>query len=487
MKTKRRRLLITFTAPIVIALGAFAIGIMAPLEDYPLGSREERTLVIDDVSIVDTITGLVSDRQTIVITHGRIVYAGLALNAPATTAARRISGRGKYAIPGLWDMHVHTVALSPQLHFPLLLANGVTTVRNMGDGCSFSGKLGCEPDAVQWLSPAAAGKRMLPRFVGTASFHMEEASDSTLVKLVQRGDRMLKLQLEHDVDPALFNDMVRKGKKAGMIVAGHLPHSVDLLSPFTQSLDSIEHDTSLLPQCSGQTPVFDGRVRSKLPLLERADNKRCKAVLSSLATKGIGYVPTHVASSAQDWFLMTGVYENQATLRYTAWSQRALWRMYSALSAAGSGDEDRAPVEAWYRASLALTAQAHASGVAVMAGTDAIDAYVPHGFGLHDELAQLVSAGLTPLDALRAATLVPARHAGMQHDFGSIEAGKVGDLLLLNNNPLVDIANARLIDSVFTDGRLHDRNQLDSALTFVARQTSSFAVNCKFIWALIKS
>ena len=470
----------------MFTIGAFAFGIVAPLDDYPLSPQEERTLVIENVSIVDMGSGLVPDGQTIVITDRRIVYAGPALNAPVTPGARRVSGLGKFAIPGLWDMHVHTVALSPQLHFPLLLANGVTTVRNMGDGCSFSGELDCEPDAVQWRRTDALGKLLMPRFVGTASFHMEEADEATILSLKKRGDRMLKLQLEHDVSPIHFNDMVRKGRGAGMLVAGHLPHSVNLLDPSTESLNSIEHDTSLLPQCSAPVPVFDGQVRSMLGVLQRSDNRRCSAVLSRMAVEKIGYVPTHVASSAQDWRLMAGTDTLQPGLPYTAWSQRALWSIYATIARAGNGDQDREPINAWYRASLKLTARAHAAGVPVMAGSDAIDAYVPHGFGLHDELSQLVAAGLTPLDALRAATIVPARHAGMEHDFGSVEAGKVGDLVLVNSNPLIDIANAKSVDSVYVDGRLHQREQLNAMLAYAAGQASSFTVNCKFIWAILR-
>jgi hypothetical protein len=382
-------------------------------------------------------------------------------------------------------MHVHTVELSPQLHFPLLIANGVTSVRNMGDGCSFSGDIDCVPDAVHWV--AAYGKRpmLTPRVIATASYHVEQIEPGIVTSLHSRGDRMLKLQLDDDVDPAKSNALVSEGRRKGMLVAGHLPYSVNLLAASTQPMDTIEHDTSLLPQCSAQQPLFDGRTRNKLALIARADPERCSAVLAMMARQGIGYVPTHVASSGQDWLLASGA-PNSQRLRYTAWSQRALWRMYAAVNAAGTGQDDLVPLREWYSASLRLTGQANAAGVAVMAGSDSIDAYVAHGFGLHDELRHLVKAGLTPLDALRAATIVPARQSRLLTDVGDIKSGKSADIILLTQNPLIDIAHIESIDSVIVNGRIHERRQLDAMLAFVARQAESFGVNCKFIWAVIR-
>lgn len=485
MKTRRFKLLRILGATLVLSALTLAAGVNMPLDAYVAGAVDSRPLVIDDVSIIDLDQGGAPGAQTIVIAGARIVYAGPSAAAPIPAAARRVSGKGKFAIPGLWDMHVHTVELSPHLHFPLLIANGVTSVRNMGDGCSFSGDIDCVPDAMHW-SASANGKSMLaPRIVASASYHVEELEPGVVASLHKQGERMLKLQLDDDVTAADFNALVSEGRQAGMRVAGHLPFSVDLLAPATQQLDTIEHDTSLLPQCAGQEPRFDGRTQSKVALLARTDPQRCGAVLALMASRSVGYVPTHVASSGQDWLLLAGPPQD-TRLRYTAWTQRALWRLYATLNGAGTGEDDRAPLQAWHAAALRLTAQAHTAGVAVMAGSDAIDAYVPHGFGLHDELALMVKAGLTPLDALRAATIVPARHAGMLAAVGDIKPGKAADIVLLSRNPLADIAHAQAIDSVIVNGQLHQRAELDGMLEFVARQARSFGTNCKFIWAMLR-
>lgn len=473
----------------LLALGAgalaFGVGVAIPLDDFALPAADGRPLLIENIGIVDVRSGAVRAGQTIVVAGDRIVYAGEAGAAPLPANTVRVAGKGKYAIPGLWDMHVHTIGLSPQLHFPLLIANGVTSVRDMGDACSFSGKLDCTPPAASWRARAQAGSLLAPRFVASASYHVEDSEDGIVAALKVRGDRMLKLQLARDAEPAHFMSLVRQAREAGMLAAGHLPYTVDLLDPQLSGMHSIEHDESLLPQCSPPGSAYDGRNRSKLALLNAADEARCDAVLEAMAARGIGYVPTHIASSYQDVALPLGHYRSDTRVRYVPLAQRLLWRAYASVAAAGSGDDERAPIAAWYKAAQALTARAHAGGVAVMAGSDAIDAYIGHGTGLHDELAQLVKAGLTPAQALAAATSVPARHMGMEKDFGSIEAGKMADIVILNGNPLDNIANAAAIDSVIYDGRLHQRRSLDAMLSFVERQASSFALSCKFVWALL--
>lgn len=473
------------TLAFIVAGIALAIGVALPLHEFPLKPADSRGLVIEGISVVDVRAGAVRTGQTIVITANRIVYAGESATAPRADGARRISGACKYAMPGLWDMHVHTVDLSPQLHFPLLVANGVTSVRDMGDGCSFGGKLDCKPVAQAWNKRISAHALLAPRLVATASYHVEEPEEGLVAALKARGDRMLKLQLDRESAPAQFHLLVRQAQHAGMVAAGHLPFTVDLLDPQFGPYHSIEHDESLLPQCSPPGGGFDGRTASKVALLQRGDPARCQAVLAAMRARGIGYVPTHVGSSHQDWVIPRGDYKRDARLRFIPLPQRLAWRGYAAVTNAGTGADDLAPIEQWHHAALALTAQAEAAGVAVMAGSDAIDAYITHGFGLHDELAQLVQAGLSPAQALRAATLTPAQHMGLDY-LGSVESGKLADLVIVHRNPLENIANAGAIDSVIVDGVLHDRKALDAMLAFVAQQASSFSINCKFLWAMIK-
>lgn len=128
-----------------------------------------------------------------------------------------------------------------------------------------------------------------------------------------------------------------------------------------------------------------------------------------------------------------------------------------------------------------MTKQAHDAGVTVLAGSDALDADVIHGFSLHQELQYLVSAGLTPSQALFAATTGPARAHGMGSQLGLIEAGKYADMVLLDANPLLDIRNTQQISAVVADGRLYGQPERASALRFVEGQAHRASVICRFL------
>ena len=491
------RFVVAMTALVSVAL---VVGVLLPLQELPVKAAEASPLVIEDLTVIDTRNGIEIPHQAIVVIGNRISFVGPTEDVPVFNEVRRIAGAGKYVIPGLWDAHIHTLRLSPQLHFPLLLANGVTSVRDMGDACSWSDNLKCLPEIRKWKDRIAEGSLLSPRIIATASYHvenlgqnrdvdthvLENESRALLVALKARGDDFIKLQLDDHVNPLVFSTLVTQAHLQGMRIAGHLPFSVDLLDPLLASVQSVEHDSGLLPQCSDLLAAFDGRNRSKARLLARADDKRCDAVLASMARNRTGYVPTHIASIGQDWHLLSNTYKSDERIKYVALPQRFMWRFFAYLAVAGTAAEDRPALEAYYRASQKMTQRALAHGVAVMAGSDSMDPYVTHGFGLHDELLELVQAGLTPAQALRAASWTPALHFGLERDYGSIEAGKFADMLILDKNPLQDIQHARAINLLIFDGKLYTREDLDAMLSFTASQASSLSVNSKFLWGMIK-
>lgn len=498
---RKTRLLATIVVPATL-VGALALaaGIHAPMREFPVKPGESGTTVIDDVTVIDPRSGTAQQHQSVIIEGNRLRYAGPSAQAPALRHAHRIAGAGKFLSPGLWDAHAHTFKLSPPLHFPLMLANGVTGMRDMGDGCSWSGDLRCQPDAPTWRGRIARGAMLAPRMAATASYHVEALGDgepaaaaaigrdsaALVAALRARGDGLVKLQLDEHVDPAQFKAIVAQANLQGVPVAGHLAFSVDLLDPQLGTLHSVEHDTGLLPQCSSVAAQFDGRNRSKAWLLAHADNRRCDAVLEHMARRGTAYTPTHVASIGQDWMLLSGAYRDDQRVKYVVAPQRWIWRLYAYMAVRGTAAEHRAPLQAYYQASLKLTQRAQARGVTVLAGDDAMDPYVVHGFGLHDELGQLVAAGLSPAQALKTATWNPVRHLGFERDFGTIETGKMADMLLLNANPLDDIGHLQNIDALIYDGKFYSRQDLHAMLAFVEVEASRYAMACKFIWGMLR-
>ncbi|UXI70525.1 amidohydrolase family protein [Tahibacter amnicola] len=457
-------------------------------EQLPAPSRFG-TLAITHVTVVhpESPSGRIPD-QTVVMVGDRIRYVGEREGAPISPDARIIDGTGKFLIPGLWDSHIHTLRLSPQLHLPLLVAYGVTSARDMGDSCSWSSAADCARDVVGWMEARNRGEIVAPRLIETASYHLEElpgsdaALHALLDALVQRGDTVLKLQLAETVAPAEFDRVVQAATQRGLRVAGHLPYTVDLLAT-PAVMRSIEHDSSLLPQCHSGRADYDGRLRTKSDLLRSPDPARCDRLLASLVERDIAYVPTHVASSGQDLALArsASTVDAQQVSRHVIAPRRWLWAL---LRAAGrEGAEEQKILAAFHRSALALTHRAQAAGVTLLAGTDALDADVIHGDSLHRELGFLVEAGLTPLEALRAATASPARHFH-RADLGAVEAGKVADLVLLDADPLADIGNTRHIHAVIADGRWYGATEREAIFDFVSRQTSRWTMISRYLRGL---
>ena len=165
-------------------------------------------------------------------------------------------------------------------------------------------------------------------------------------------------------------------------------------------------------------------------------------------------------------------YRDDPRLAYMAASLRERWRFESPESDYANFVPDYAALKRLYPAQLALVGAMHRAGVPLLAGTDVAVPYVFPGFSLHEELQLLVEAGLTPLAAFRAATINPVRFLGREADLGTIEPGKLADLVLLEANPLADIANTKTIDAVMINGRLFDRVALDALLRSVAEQAA---------------
>ena len=408
------------------AAALFALVNLLALATPPVPTAPSRLprLIIHDVAIVNPDSGgRTTTGQTVVIEHDRIVYAGPAHAAAASLPGRRIDGRGKFLIPGLWDAHVHTLRLAPQLQLPLLIANGVTSVRDLGDTCSWSTSLSCVSPAAAWQRAIGNGAMVGPRLQQVVTYHLEEppAAGAELRNLLQalatRGERMIKLQLD---------------------------------------------------------PTIQARDATELA--------HCDSLLATMRARGTAYVPTHVASTGQDAFFASGPPASANTSRFIPAPQRLARQI---IRVAGKVSELEArDLIAYHAAALQLTKRAHDAGVVVLAGSDAVDPEVVHGFSLHEELEYLVRAGLTPAQALAAATTVPARFMQVDSVVGYIAAGQRADLVLLDADPLVDIRNSRRIHTVVFDGRVFGPAERTALLTFVEAQAHRLTIASRFLRGL---
>ncbi|WP_276390725.1 amidohydrolase family protein [Eudoraea chungangensis] len=135
---------------------------------------------------------------------------------------------------------------------------------------------------------------------------------------------------------------------------------------------------------------------------------------------------------------------------------------------------------------LEITELAQQNGVKVLAGTDALDRNVYYGISIHEELQEMVKAGLSNAEALKTATLYPVEYYNINNDYGSIEAGKIADFIMLDKDPLVNIEHTQTIRRVHYNGRLYNSADLEQMKLFVKNQAKSFGITCKFIWNMIK-
>ena len=433
-------------------------------------------LLIQDVTVIDVNTGAALPHRSILIRNKQISAVGI--KVPIAKNARIVHAAGKYAIPGLWDMHVHLWYHENQ--FPLFLANGVTGVRDMGSNLAWvnhwreqikSGKLQgprivtCGPP----VDGAASGDDKLPIVVvegpneARAAFDRLDNMDVDFIKVLSR--------LPRDAYFALLE----RARKYYIPVAGHVPTSVSLMEAIDARQKSVEHMSGLLLACSKR----EDRLRNRMLLaiekkdwntytdlnaevLDTFDSKKAALIFERMATYDVREVPT-LGMLRRSMFADADELAASAYVHYIPASIRKGWT---------DPREDRKKLSArnlelanaQYEKLRELLPLMRKAGVMIMAGTDTGDPYTFPGYDLHRELELMVGAGLTPLEALRSATLEPARYLDATVSMGSIEAGKDADLVLLNADPLKDIRNTQKIAGVVVDGVYLPKLQLTAML-----------------------
>ena len=459
-----------------LAHGAGAAMVLA-LTAAPASAQTPPPLVLIGVSVVDPVTGRITANQRIVIEGDRIVSVGPGVRAPA--GSRVVDARGKYAIPGLWDMHVHFMNTGVTA-LPLLLAHGVTSVREMGgyidstrawQARMAAGTLrgpriktpGPILESPRYLAgvrqrDSAAGgllaPRILPYRIGVADSAAAERAIDSLIRL-----HVDFVKVRTTASRAALLGILGAAHRAGLKVAGHAQASMPLAEAVRAGQQDIEH--------------------ALFPPLDTLPGAARRALYGELAAAGLWYTPTLVVSRA---VLVSGDSGLRALFgpgaerlsreqRYASPWLLGWWRMQLEERARDTSTANTEASRRAYASSVEDVRGMQDAGVTILAGTDAGSVLVYPGFSLHEELRLLVvEAKLTPAEALRSATITPARYFGMERELGSISAGKIADLVLLDADPLADISNSTRIFAVVQSGRLLDRAALDALLASAVRR-----------------
>jgi len=437
-------------------------------------------LVILHVTVIDATGAGAAPDQTVVIKGDRISALGKTGEIVVPPDANVIDASGKFLIPGLWDMHVHALRdLRAKQFFPLLVANGVTGIRDMG---SPPGQL----EAIKRLrEQVEEGSVLGPRIVAAGplvdgpnpmfpdlsiAVSNEIEARQAVRDLQSSGADFIKVYslLKRDS----YFTLADEAKQLDIPFAGHVPESVSAFEASDAGQRSIEHLSGVRLACSTseaelRQELDEARARSDASLLYRAlrhvyakskatySTEKAQALFARFVANDTWQVPTlvvarFVAQVNSDPGEKTGLQSNQMTKISTYYNELTEDEFESVSTSAQNAFD--------------LVVSMKRAGVKFMAGTDAPNPFVIPGSSLDDELELLVQAGFTPLEALQCATRNPAEYLGMVGLLGTVDQGKIADLVLLDANPLEDIRNTRKISAVVVNGKILLRPQLDEML-----------------------
>lgn len=431
---------------------------------------------IEDITIVDVTFGSVLPHRTVIIQNGYITGIHKTKGFHIRRSVVHVNGSGKFLIPGLWDMHVHTVfgdwfPRGKEIALPLFIANGVTGVRDMG------GQL----DVLQqWRKEIAAGTllgpRMViagpmldgpqPRFPSSVAITTPEDGRRAVDDLKHRGVDFIKLQslIPRDAVFAIADE----ARKQSIPFVGHVPDAIRASEASIAGQRSFEH---LIGIFEGSSPLEDEFLKgpkTETKFLKTYDPARAAALFALLAKNHTWQCPTLVWERGGNLIDQTDFAHDSRARYVPAFWKDVTWKRFTDEITQGFNSDDLPTRQRFVAKELEVVKAMHDAGIPFLAGTDtAPGVYIFPGFSLHEELQRFVAAGFTPMEALQTATLNPARFLGMDDRFGTIEKGKAADLVLLDANPLDDIRNTQKIDAVIVNGRYLSRSDLDKLLAGV--------------------
>jgi imidazolonepropionase-like amidohydrolase len=412
---------------------------------------------------------------TVLVRDGRIAAVGPASEVDVPAGVTRIDGGGGWVIPGLADMHTHLYSdgVLPDSAAPaelgVMLANGVTTIRLMAG----------TPQQLELRDAVARGAVLGPQLWVSGPMVANEPGDNvrvvttptearaTVRETVAAGYDFVKVTF--GITGAVYDALVDEARRAGIRVVGHVEPEVGVRRALAAG-QQIEHldayfEAALADSAPSRASLTQFGVYrpERWESLAHVDDERLGELARATARAGVWTGPTlHVFNRAfgdpfddaelhalPDWgFIPEEVREPYVRSRERYWAQpvpRATRRRYAEIRSE-------------------LVRRIHEAGGRILAGSDAPELLMVYGFALHRELEALVDAGLTPYDALVAATRNPAEFLGAQDEFGTIVPGRRADLVLLGGDPRADITNTRRIEGVMVGGRWLDRERLDGML-----------------------
>jgi imidazolonepropionase-like amidohydrolase len=421
----------------------------------PLPALGQSSIAITHVSVIDGDAPRPRTDQTVVIEGTRIVNVGKSGSLVVPNGARVVDGRGKFLIPGLWDMHVHTAIAGGRELLPLYVANGVTGVRDMaGDWDTLK----------TWRSEIGRGQLVGPRVIASGPYL--EGGDVPIPHLLARNaaeatagvDSLIALgvdfiKVHSQLNAESYFAIARRARERGVVFAGHVPRVVGSAAASDSGQKSIEHLLAIPAECTHADSVALEPRYAVQGALGRCSTENLAPLYAKFVRNGTYVTPTFTAQvEVAVW--PTRAVPGDSLAHYLPKSVRDYVAQIFPMPDSIPPNADSVG-RAMLEKRLRQVATMQRAGVHVLTGTDAPLRNSPPGFGLHEELTLLARGGMSPFEVLRSATLEPARYFGMLDSLGTVATGKLADLVLLDANPLQDIRNTRRISAVVANGRLY--------------------------------
>ncbi|TDW61829.1 imidazolonepropionase-like amidohydrolase [Novosphingobium sp. PhB55] len=481
-----------FVAPLIVALLASTTSALAAGAPVTDGAD----MMIRHVTVIDVEHARAIGEQAVVLRGKDVVAVGKDGEiARAWHAQKVVEGKGRFLIPGLWDMHVHfgggpDLVEENKALLPLYVAHGITTIRD----CS-----GDLPDQVlSWRGEIAGGTLFGPRLLtsgakiegikpvwkGTIEVGSKADVDAALARLQDRDKVDFVKITDSTLDPQLFLYAVSQAKARGLRSSGHIPMALTVGQAVDAGISSIEHidyayKAGVKDEAAIAADFAAGRIdraEANRRLDSGFDTATAMASYRNFAQKGVFVTPTLNGSRILAW-LDADDHAHDSYLAYIGPKLRKTyeWRIERAAKADAAAVEAR---HAHFQRMAAVLPLLEKAGVTVIAGTDAgfLNSFNYPGIGLHDELSLFVKEGLTPAQALSAATRAGPAWFGLLDRYGAVAPGKTADLVLLDRDPLKDIAATRAIRAVIMNGKLYDRTALDGMLTDTKNKVAAWNI-----------
>jgi imidazolonepropionase-like amidohydrolase len=460
---------------VAIILGLVFRFCAAAQSPEPQPARPANVVALTHVGVIDVQRGQLLADQTVIIRGNRIVSVAESRSSRTPAGARTIACNHKYLIPGLWDMHAHGSYVSWTL--TMSAVNGVLGLRDMGmplaqtkafrrtaDGYRFIGDLPIPVRVGAMAGPLMDSYNQWPGMTMVVRNPEEGRPAVDLVKAA--GVDFVKIHTQ--MSSETWWSIVARAREVKLPFAGHIPYAISAAAASNAGQRSIEHLEGLPMACSSEeedlrrdaaehTPTAEGTgpqtaYRLARRFVQTFDRNKCEALAATLARNQTWNVPTLVTLEPDTTFHR----ESDPRFKYIPDILLELWKT--------PPDEISPDYRRLFEEYTEIVRILNKSGVPLMTGTDCPIPGVYPGFAVHEDLALLVRAALTPAEALRAATLNPALFLHMGDRLGSVTSGKFADLVLLDENPLADIHNTTKIQAVIADGQVFDRAALDKML-----------------------